>query len=383
MTSYARNTFRFFYAPTFVELNSEHFSQPGVRVKWQEVIRFMKSVFFDPSPTDPTDSYADQEGGLRYDSTQHKFKYRDNVNWKYFGTGNGDGDVKYDDQGTNGITKGQYRLPRWSIRSGGNYIDSSLVTIGETNIVDTPTSFRSTNSSTGAQYGFMTKRVVGGTATWAVSNVGIMYFNEDTSVFRDAVGSLTFPEADYRLQLTHTGNTRVVARKFIGGLGDNSSVGYLFRCPVTMSNFGFFGSPAATRDATMYSLNIGKNTLPKDNDMIEAKFHISSLNTNNVKTFKIRFNNANDVGVTIPSPGAYDVMVTLQFYRETGSSAKYVISGLGQGTILGAGGNSVGNVTSIDWSADQFINVLLDVSGSSSANELVHRHATWVLHNDV
>lgn len=378
--SYSRDTFRFFYAPTFLEFNSEHFSQPGVRPKFQEVVRFMKSILFDPAPTDPTDTYADKEGGLRFDSTQHKFKYRDNVNWKYFGTG--DGDVKYDDQGTNGVAKAQYQLPRWSARTGGNYIDSSRVTISDIDVVETPQTFISTNGGTGAQYGFLVRRISAGIPTWAIANDGTMWWNQDTSMFRDAAGSLTFNTANARLYLSDTGNTRVAARSFLGGLGTNTSVNYGFRCPVTMAMYGFYGIAANTRDSTIYSVNIGNNTLAADNDRIEAKFHISTTSSGNTKTLKIRLNGANEVSIAIPGSTAYDVMITLWIYRETGSSVKYVISGLGQGLTLGAASSTAGGAGSIDWTATQAINVLLDVANATfSANEIIHRNASWTLYN--
>lgn len=83
--SYNKDTLRLFYAPTYIECNSEHYSQPGVRMKWQEVVRFMKSVRFDPAAADPTDTYADVPGGLRFDSVQNRFRYRNATVWKYFG----------------------------------------------------------------------------------------------------------------------------------------------------------------------------------------------------------------------------------------------------------------------------------------------------------
>ena len=368
MTSYSRDTFRFFYAPTYVELNSEHFSQPGVRVKWQEVVRYMKSVFFDPHPTDPTDSYADQEGGLRFDSTQHKFKYRDNVNWKYFGTG--DGDVKYDDQGTNGVAKAQYRLPRWSARTGGNYIDSSRVTISDTDVVETPQTFISTNGGTGAQYGFLVRRISAGVPTWAIGNDGTMWWNNDTSMIRDTAGSLSLQTTDGRIQLTDTGNTRFVGRKFLGGQGNNSR-GYIFRAPVYTDNFGFAQSPSSGsvgigsfNSSNPYTLTINGNSLVTDGDMLEWTVFWQTDNTSFAKRFRVTFFGTDVLG-SIGGGATYAGVTVIRILRQSSTNAILHMTGTYEGNVLGSP-NAQAFSGSANWTSTITVPLYIEIAGDGS-----------------
>lgn len=382
--SYLRNTHRFFYAPTFVEFNAEHFSQPGVRPKWQEVVRFMKSVFFDPKPSDPTDSYADVEGGLRFDSTQHKFKYRDNVNWKYFGTG--DGDVRYDGDGA--VPKADTGVARWSPRidSTGNWIQGSLVEIDDLGNLETPGTYFSLNNGVGHR-AFLAQKALGFT-DFVIGNDGTHVWGGDTTLQRSAAQQLEFSGTNARFFLSGTGDTKLEARKHLGAIG-NSIGGNLYRCPVTGPGAGFVqnsdsGSAVPIGDpwvTSAYNVVIPANAMATDGDMMTLTMFLETSNSALVKRVGITFKG--DSRVAVISGGAtYSGIVVVRVLRMSASQGILQIIGNYEGSMMSSSDWKIYR-SDMDWTTSNAIVVDLQaISGGGvvPAGEIKHNGANVTYH---
>lgn len=383
--SYPRNTERFFYAPNFLESNSEHFSQPGVEWKWQEVVRFMKSVRFDPKATDPTDPYADVPGGLRFDSVQNRFRYRNATIWKYFG--DGDGDVKYDDTGP--TAKSDTAIPRWTNRADGNWIEGSLVTISDTGAMLNPERYTSRNGTLNAT-AFMAETAPNN-FDLRIYNDGRIKFNDDVTLDRPSTGYVTLDGADTRLGLTGTGNTRMESRKFLGNIGNSTVTNNVYRAPVLFETVGVVQSAAFTSTAgaiegetAVHTLVVPGNALSNDGDSIEWTVVWDAGSTAFTKALVLTFA-GNDIINTIAGGTTYAGQSKIQICRLNSTSIYICMNGIYELAVMGSGTSRIFD-SSVDFTLPLSVSLKLRITGDGlntpvAAGQLTHDFSRIVYYN--
>lgn len=307
--SYARNTHRETYDCRYAEANAEHFSQPGVRWKWQEVVRFMKSVLFDPITGDPTgDDYGNQTGGLRFEASTNRFRYKGasstdaTVQWRYFGSG--DGDVSYfgTEQADNGVA-------RW--HSVTRQIQGSRATLDDNGNFETDGRYATTQ---GSDFDDAFKATVvdddepmylvraNGQTLWGPGGATPV----DTDLTRLGVNHLGSDEPDAKFSLRE-GDSRIAAQRHLGGLG-NAQGASNYRCPVVAAVLPYMGN--STHGTLGGSDSIMTHNIPirglEDGDTLTVDVFFETRDPDAkgyLKSFKLTLNTTPNIEVEMPIAG--------------------------------------------------------------------------------
>lgn len=356
--SYARNTHRETYDARYAEANAEHFSQPGVRWKWQEVVRYMKSVFFDPIAGDPTGTdYGNETGGLRFESSTNRFRYKGGsasdptIMWRYFG--GGDGDVNYfgTEQADNGVA-------RW--HSVTRQIQGSVATLSDQGTFVTPGLYRSTQASD-SDIAFESLQVGSTQPHYRVMANGKTFWGPggtdalDSQFERIAINEIGSNQADAKLSLPN-GDTRIAAQRHLGGLG-NSQGDSNYRCPVVATTLPFLRSndqPAVGGEETIFTHNIWNNALEDgDSFTVDMFFHTRDPDAKGyLKAFTLTLNTTPNISVTLPIvAGEFAGWIKWTIIRVSSSVAIINAVGMHGGSVLipaSPGGNTAFNNAG-DW----------------------------------
>lgn len=301
--------------------------------------------------------------------------------------GDGDGDVKYDTTGPD--AKADNRLARWSDRADtSNWIQGSDAELDDVGNLTTPGTVKSFNATLNANAFWATN--TGVDQNCVIKNDGRIMFNNDTTIQRFAAGQIEIPDNDGAIFLDGTGQTRFVARKFLGNVGDSTDTAPIFRAPVTQAVYGYYETPASAAvgigvalSSTPYTYSIPANALSKDGDSLTWTIYFDTQNSTLVKRFNVTFKGDSIIG-SIAGGATYSGVATIRVLRQTATQGFVYLNGMYEGSVLGSAKCQIFR-NDVDWTTGNTIQLQMQVIGDGStaivSGSLKHQGANIVYNN--